>query len=122
MTTTTQEFAALVAPDVQDEQIDLLRAALTYGKAEYPGLDIEHYLGRVVGIADRVRQQLGARLEPGAVFPILNRVLFEVEGFRGNRDDYYDPRNSYLNEVLDRKTGIPITLSVVYMEVARRVG
>ena len=52
---------------------------------------------------------------------MLNRVLFEEEGLRGNRDDYYDPRNSFLNDVLDRKLGIPITLSVVYMEVARRV-
>ena len=53
---------------------------------------------------------------------MLNRVLFEEEGLRGNRDDYYDPRNSFLNDVLDRKLGIPITLSVVYMEVARRIG
>ena len=53
---------------------------------------------------------------------LLNRVLFDEEGLRGNRDDYYDPRNSFLNDVLDRKLGIPITLSVIYMDVARRVG
>ncbi len=52
----------------------------------------------------------------------INHQLFEIEGFRGNQEDYYDPRNSFLNDVLDRKTGIPITLSVLYMEVGRRIG
>jgi regulator of sirC expression with transglutaminase-like and TPR domain len=52
----------------------------------------------------------------------INYQLFEIEGFRGNQEDYYDPRNSFLNDVLDRKTGIPITLSVLYMEVGRRIG
>ena len=66
----------------------------------------------------------GLRANPSAreTIATLNRVLFEEEGLRGNRDDYYDPRNSFLNDVLDRKLGIPITLSVVYMEVARRIG
>ena len=52
----------------------------------------------------------------------LNRYLFEELGFRGNRDDYYDPRNSYLNQVLERRVGIPITLSVLYLEIATRIG
>ena len=52
----------------------------------------------------------------------INYQLFEIEGFRGNQEDYYDPRNSFLNDVIDRKTGIPITLSVLYMEVGRRIG
>ena len=66
----------------------------------------------------------GLRPSSGAreVIATLNSVLFDEEGLRGNRDDYYDPRNSFLNDVLDRKLGIPITLSVVYMEVARRIG
>ena len=59
---------------------------------------------------------------PRETIALLNRVLFDEEGLRGNRDDYYDPRNSFLNDVLDRKLGIPITLCLVYMEVARRVG
>lgn len=122
MAKTMDEFAALVAPGMQDEDIDLLRAALTYARSEYPDLDVERYVGRVGALAERVRQQVGESLEAGAVLAALNKVLFEEDGFRGNRDDYYDPRNSYLNDVLDRKTGIPITLSVVYMEVARRVG
>lgn len=122
MRKTIDEFAALVAPEVQDEDIDLLRAALTYARAEYPNLDVESYVARVDVLAARVRQQLGESLETSAVLTTVNRVLFEEELFRGNKDDYYDPRNSYLNQVLERKTGIPITLSLIYMEVARRVG
>ena len=117
-----QQFAAFVAPEIPDEKIDLLGAALTYAKPEYPGLDPEEYVGRVEALAERVRQQLSDSLETAEVLKAINRVLFEEEGFHGNKDDYYDPRNSYINEVLDRKTGIPITLSLVYMEVARRVG
>lgn len=116
------QFAALMAPEVQDEDVDLLRAALTYACSEYPSLDVETNVGRVESLAQRVRRELHDSLEPRDMLATLNRVLFHEEGFRGNRDDYYDPRNSYLNEVLDRKTGIPITLSLIYMEVARRVG
>lgn len=121
MPKTIDDFAALVATEVGDD-IDLLRAALTYARAEYPKLDVELYVARVDALAHRVRDQLGDSLEPAVVLPTVNRVLFEEEKFRGNKDDYYDPRNSYLNEVLDRKMGIPITLSLIYMEVARRVG
>lgn len=119
---TIDQFAGLVAPDVPDEDIDLLRAALTYACSEYPNLDVETYVHRVETLARRVRQELKDSLEPRDILATLNQILFREEGFRGNRDDYYDPRNSYLNEVLDRKTGIPITLSLIYMEVARRVG
>ncbi len=117
-----EEFAPLVAPEVQDEDIDLLRASLAYARAEYPALDVERYVAKIESLALRVRQELNDVLDEKTVLSTLNRVLFEEEGFHGNKDDYYDPRNSYLNEVLERKTGIPITLSLVYMEVARRVG
>jgi regulator of sirC expression with transglutaminase-like and TPR domain len=119
---TIDEFAALVGPRMQDEDIDLLRAALVYARSEYPELEVENYIRRVDSLARRVREQVEESLEARTVLAALNRVLYEEEGFRGNRQDYYDPRNSYLNDVLDRKTGIPITLSVVYMEVARRAG
>ena len=122
MLSSIEQFAALVSPEIQDEDIELLRAALTYARAEYPDLDIETYVARVDALARRVQEQLGESLEPKPVLATLNRVLFEEEGFHGNTDDYYDRRNSFLNEVLDRKTGIPITLSLVYMEVAKRVG
>jgi regulator of sirC expression with transglutaminase-like and TPR domain len=89
---------------------------------EYLQLDIAYYCDRLEHLAERVRSRLRSNPSARETIVLLNRVLFEEEGLRGNRDDYYDPRNSFLNDVLDRKLGIPITLSLVYMEVARRVG
>ncbi len=117
-----QEFAAYVRPDIEDEQIDLLRASLTIARIEYPDLDIASYVARVEALASRVRTQISSYLPVLDMIDALNRVLFHDLGFRGNRDDYYDPRNSFLNEVIERRLGIPITLSVLYMEVARRIG
>ncbi len=117
-----QGFAQLVNPAHDDEAIDLGGAALALARIEYPDLDVPAYQQRLQALAAKVKR--GLRVNPGAreTIATVNRVLFEEEGLRGNRDDYYDPRNSFLNDVLDRKLGIPITLSVVYMEVARRVG
>ena len=105
-----------------DERIDLDQAALLIAAEEYPSLDVGAYLERLDRLAEGVAAQLGAAGSDRERVGILNRRLFVEHGFRGNRDDYYDPRNSYLNDVLDRKTGIPLTLSLVYMEVARRLG
>ncbi len=117
-----QNFASLVEPDREDQSIELAPAALAIARTEYPDLDVAHYLARLDALAARV--QAGLRSNPTAreTITLLNRVLFDDEGLRGNRDDYYDPRNSFLNDVLDRRLGIPITLSLVYLEVARRVG
>jgi regulator of sirC expression with transglutaminase-like and TPR domain len=117
-----QAFAALVGQEVEDERIDLVRAALTIAQTEYPDLNPDVYCKRVEELAQRVKRLVPELGDPSGSIAALNRVLFEEEGFRGNREDYYDPRNSFLNNVLDRKLGIPITLAVVYMEVARRVG
>lgn len=87
----------------------------------YPDLSPERYLGALDAMAAAVRDRLANDLGARRAIEEINRQLYEIEGFRGNEREYYDPRNSYLNEVLDRKLGIPITLSVVYMEVARRV-
>jgi regulator of sirC expression with transglutaminase-like and TPR domain len=104
--------------DLEDGEIDLGRAALEIGRLERPDLDVERYLRLLDNFAVRV-----ARVStPLATLDRLNHILFDVERFRGNIADYYDPANSHLNAVLDRKLGIPITLSVVYMEVGRRVG
>ena len=80
-----QQFAAFVAPEIPDEKIDLLGAALTYAKPEYPGLDPEEYVGRVEALAERVRQQLSDSLETAEVLKAINRVLFEEEGFMATR-------------------------------------
>jgi regulator of sirC expression with transglutaminase-like and TPR domain len=110
------------AADRPEEQIDLGRAALTIALPNYPKLEISAYLSRIDRFAEEVTAQCGAGADGFRLIAALNYLLFSRHGFRGNRDDYYDPKNSFLNELIERKTGIPITLSVLYMEVARRIG
>jgi regulator of sirC expression with transglutaminase-like and TPR domain len=100
--------------------LDLAEAALLIAQEEYPLLDPAPFLSRLDALAVRVKKSLTDGDEPLACIGALNRVLFEEEGFAGNREQYYDPRNSFLNEVMERRTGIPITLCLLYMEVARR--
>jgi regulator of sirC expression with transglutaminase-like and TPR domain len=106
------------------EQIDLGAATLLIALDEYPGLNMSGYLKRIDALAERTSAQRlsNAAERPMEAIESINYQLFEIEGFRGNQEDYYDPRNSFLNDVIDRKTGIPITLSVLYMEVGRRIG
>jgi regulator of sirC expression with transglutaminase-like and TPR domain len=108
------------AVELPDDEIDLGRAALAIAQEEYPTLDIQTYLGRLDQLAAVVRDRSAGENSPYRLIASLNYVLFTQEGYRGNRDDYYDPRNSFLNEVIERRIGIPIALSVLYMEVARR--
>jgi regulator of sirC expression with transglutaminase-like and TPR domain len=103
-------------------RIDLARAALEIARDAYPGLDVEPFMGRIGAFAARVRDRCKAGAKPRAVLGQINWVLFVEEGYRGNSEDYYDPENSYLNRVIDRKTGIPISLSVLYAAIAERVG
>ena len=108
-----------------EEDIDLGAAALLIAEEEYPGLDVASYVQKLDRIASGVRKRLPSRApaqEPAAAIQALNGQIFEEEAFHGNQKDYYDPRNSFLNEVIDRKTGIPVTMSILYMEVARRIG
>jgi regulator of sirC expression with transglutaminase-like and TPR domain len=105
-----------------DASIDVARAALLIACEEYAPLDVDAYLARLDSLAEAARPRLaGARSFPEQVSR-LNDYLFVQCRFTGNAEDYYDPRNSYLNEVLDRRKGIPISLSLVYCEVARRLG
>ena len=113
-------FAALA--ERQGDAIPLADAALLIAAEEYPGLDIHAYLARIDALADDVREQVDNAPDARAAGAVLAHFLYESEGFRGNANDYYDPRNSFLNEVLDRRVGIPITLSILYMELARRLG
>ena len=114
-------FSLFVSPDLEDEKIDLIRAALVIARTEYPDLDIEGYAGRIERMARRVAAA-AADLDRQRTLTALNKIIFQEANLRGNREDYYDPRNSFLNDVLDRGLGIPITLSIIYMEVAGRVG
>lgn len=102
-----------------DREIDLGVAVLAIAEPEYSGLDVEGYLARLDAIGDSVRSRLAAGDEERRA---MRRVLFDDLGFQGNEADYYDPKNSFLNEVIDRRLGLPITLSVLYLEVARRAG
>jgi regulator of sirC expression with transglutaminase-like and TPR domain len=113
-------FAHLVRQP--DASIDLAEGSLLIAKAEYPDLDIPSYLVRLDAMADDVRGLAGASPDPHRLIAGLNEHLFRRLGFRGNAEDYYDPKNSFLNEVLDRRLGIPITLSALYLEVGRRLG
>ncbi len=113
-------FAEVAGLDESCFSLD--RAALTIALEEYPALDIDAYLRRLDGLASSVQVLIGQDDSAINSIDCLNHVLFVQEGLHGNTEDYYDPRNSFLNEVLDRKQGIPISLSVIYMEVARRIG
>lgn len=110
------------AIDCPEDQIDLGRAALAIARQEYPDLKIDDYLSRLDGLGQVVELRIGDERNPYRIIAALNTVLFKELGFQGNRSEYYDPKNSFLNDVITRKKGIPISLSVVYMEVARRVG
>jgi regulator of sirC expression with transglutaminase-like and TPR domain len=105
-----------------DAAIDLAEASLLIACEEYPDLDVAGYLSRLEALGEELSGRVPDASDRGAIIAALNEILFEEQGFTGNTADYYDPRNSFLNDVLDRRTGIPITLSMVYMEVARRAG
>ena len=124
-------FETLVAGE--DTAIDLSLAALLIANLEYPELDIARYMAQLDALAHRVRtllglagtgtpEQLPPNMDIPTVIAAMNTVLFGQEHFHGNTEDYYNSSNSFLNDVLERHTGIPIALSLLYMEVGRRVG
>ncbi len=112
-------FAGVVAQ--QEGDVDLALAALLIAAEEYPQLLPDPYLRRLDILAERVRDRLDVETAPLVVLQELSRVLFQEEGFRGNAEAYYDPRNSFLNDVLDRRLGVPLTLSLLYLEVGWRL-
>ena len=96
-------------------------AALEISTIEFPGLDLEAASFRLDNLAEQINSQLSPDASGLDFIKVANQLLFDVLQFRGNEEDYYDPRNSCLNSVLMRRLGIPISLSLVYMEVARRL-
>lgn len=105
-----------------EEAIDLAEAALLIATHAYPELDVAHHLARIEGLARALESRIQPDSGPSQRILALNEYLFAELGFAANEKDYYDPRNSCLNEVLDRRVGIPITLSLLYMEVGGRIG
>ena len=117
---TRKAFAALLS--LPDGAIDLGHASLLIAREEYPDLDVGRYLSRLDDMAEQIARRLKGGEGATSLIAHLNRLLFDEMGFRGNREEYDDPRNSFLNDVLDRRVGIPISLSAVYLEVGRRIG
>ena len=105
-----------------EETINLAEAALLIATHAYPELDVAHHLARVADLARTLASRIQPESGPSQRIAALNEYLFAELGFAANEKDYYDPRNSCLNEVLERRIGIPITLSLVYMEVGGRIG
>ncbi|NWJ47655.1 MAG: tetratricopeptide repeat protein [Chloroflexi bacterium] len=105
-----------------DEEIDLIEATMIIASSEYPGLNIGYYLQRLEIMGNDIRLLLAGENDPYKCIQFINSYLFQTLGFKGNQTDYNDPRNSYLNDVLERRIGIPITLSLIYIEVGRQAG
>lgn len=104
-----------------DECIDLAKAALLIAQEEYPDICLEEYINALDTMASEAERYLIGSSYPLRIIKGINEYLYEDLGFAGNTEDYYDPRNSFLNNVIDRRRGIPITLSLVYLEIARRI-
>jgi regulator of sirC expression with transglutaminase-like and TPR domain len=116
-----EEFRRAV--EQAESTLDLSRAALAIARPEYPHLDTDAYVARIGALASEVAGHLCEdERDPERSIAALNYVLFRKHGFRGNREEYFDARNSFLNDVIERRVGIPITLSVLYIEVGRRLG
>ena len=108
--------------DAPENDADLAEAALLLAQEEYPQLDVSAYLSRLDEMARAVRDTLPANAPAAEIILALNRYLFQEEGFDGDAANFYDPRNSFINQVLERKIGIPITLSIIYIEIGQRLG
>jgi regulator of sirC expression with transglutaminase-like and TPR domain len=102
-----------------DATLNLAEAALYIAQEEYPALDVEEYLNALDTMAAEVQERLGAETYPLRIIRKINQYLYEDLGFRG--ENYHDPRNSFLNEVIERRNGIPLTLSILYLEIAKRI-
>jgi regulator of sirC expression with transglutaminase-like and TPR domain len=112
-----QEIAGL-----PDPLLDLVEASLVIALEENPSLDLQHYMDEVRTWSEAVRARLEGSRDVDRIVETINRLMFEEEGFHGENDDYYDPRSALLSEALERHAGLPIALSVLYLELSRRVG
>lgn len=117
--TALEYFATLVADDAT---LPVLEAAMAVAQDEMPGLDVQGVLAQIDALADRLRRRIPADAAPLQRLRLLNRYFFTELGFAGNVNDYHDPRNSYLPAVLETRRGIPITLALLYIELATQAG
>jgi regulator of sirC expression with transglutaminase-like and TPR domain len=112
-------FGTLVA---EDQGLPLTEAAIALAQDEYPALDVQGVLAQIDDLVERMRRRIPVDAVPLQKLRFLNRFFFQELGFAGNVNDYYDPDNSYLHRVLETRRGIPISLAVLYMELASQLG
>lgn len=105
-----------------DDQIDLAKAALYIAQEHQEDFNLDEYIHTLDAMASEILARLREPRYPLQVIKTINHYIYEDLGFQGNRTQYYDPKNSFLNQVMDRRRGIPITLSLVYLEIAKRIG
>jgi regulator of sirC expression with transglutaminase-like and TPR domain len=117
--TTLEYFASLVADDAT---FSVVETAVSIAHVDYPSLDCQSVLAEIDGLAARLKSRLPGDAAAMQRLRLLNRFFFQELGFAGNVNDYYDPKNSYLHSVLQTRRGIPITLAVLYTEIAGQVG
>ncbi len=107
--------------EINQPEIDLAKACLYFAQTEYSAMNIQTYLNILDNMAIAAKKYLPKNNYPLKIIQGINKYLFDDLGFIGNQKDYYNPSNSFLNKVIDNKTGIPISLSVVYLEIAKRL-
>ena len=117
--TALEYFTSLVADDAT---LPVVEAALSIAQDDYPALDCQTVLDEIDGLAARLKSRIAGDAAPMQRLRLLNRFFFQELGFAGNVNDYYDARNSYLHFVLQSRRGIPITLAVLYVEIAGQIG
>ena len=122
----SQEFDPLVAEwvaFVRNPNFNLVEKCLKFAQIiEYPDLEIEDYIKRISKIGYSLKESISDVKNPTYLISMLNEHLFKNLGFSGDDDDYYNPKNNFLNDVIDKKTGLPITLSILYCEIAKFIG
>jgi serine protease Do len=114
--------ALLDSLSAPEEKIDLFHAALLVAKLDNPTLDVDDYRAELARMTEELREQLPARSSETSKLAAITKLLFTDRGFHGSRSDYYNRANSYMNEVIDDREGLPITLSILYLELARSLG
>lgn len=115
-----RQFHEFVGNEITNE--NLARGALLIALEDYPQIDVDEYLARLDDLAVRVSKKCGPGQPPVFRLGHLHREMFDVDGYRGDESNYYDPRNAYLNEVIERRIGLPLSLSIIFLHVANAAG
>ena len=122
----SEKFDPLVAEwmsFVKNPNFNLIEKCLKFSQLiEYPDLNVEEYIKKINWIGTSLKESINDVKNPTYLISMLNEHLFENLGYSGDDDDYYNPKNNFLNEVIDKKLGIPITMSILYVEIANLLG